>query len=169
MLTDASEGGSAAARSETLIDSRLVFRKIPERTRDEVLRELATRIAATAGIREPDELASKLLERERLGCTGLGAGIAIPHCKSRAVEDVLVAVATTEEPIDFGAADGAPVDLIIAVVSPVEAAAAHLQALARVSRLLRTPGIADALRRAESRERMLDLLRGAEAGLPVAR
>jgi len=169
MLIGTGEGGSAAARPEGLVDSRLVFRKIPGHTRDEVLRELGTRIAAEGRIRDANELASKLLERERLGCTGLGAGIAIPHCKSRTIEEVVVAVATTEEPIDFGAADGVAVDLIVVVVSPLEAAAAHLQALARVSRLLRTPGIADALRKADSKDRMLDLLREAEAGLPVAR
>ncbi|HYX21657.1 MAG TPA: PTS sugar transporter subunit IIA, partial [Thermoanaerobaculia bacterium] len=64
--------------------------------------------------------------------------------------------------------DHVPIDLIFLVASPADAPAAHLQALARISRLLRTPGVADALRAAPSAEQMADVLRGAGAGLPVA-
>lgn len=161
------QGEGAVARPDGLLDPRLVFRGLSGRTRDEVIRELAAQIAAAGRVRDPEQLTGKLLEREKLGCTGLGAGIAIPHCKWKGMDDVVTSIATTQEPVDFGAADGAPVDLVVLVVSPADAAAAHLQALARVSRILRTPGVATGLRTADSREKMLEVLREAEAGLPV--
>ena len=140
-----------------------MFHGLPGSTRDEVLEELAFRLAQDGAVRAPGELVARLVERERIGCTGLGGGVAIPHCKLPDLDEVIVAVASTARPIDFGAADGIPVDLIFLVASPVDAAAPHLQALARISRLLRTPGVADALRAARSSAEMLGVLRAAEA------
>jgi PTS system nitrogen regulatory IIA component len=159
--------GGPSGRREGLADSRLVFANLPGATRDDVLRELSARIGALGLVRDPDALVARLLEREKLGCTGLGNGIAIPHCKLPDLDDVLIAVATTAAPIDFGAPDGIPVRVLFLVASPAYAAAAHLQALARISRLLRTPGVVDALREADSVERLRDVLREAEATLPV--
>ena len=163
---ETAEGGPAGRR-EGLVDSRLVFAGLPGATREDVLREFSTRIGKLGLVPDPDALVDRLLEREKLGCTGLGNGIAIPHCKLSSLTDVVIAVATTAAPIDFGASDGIPVRVLFLVASPAYAAAAHLQALARISRLLRTPGVADALREAHSVERLRDVLREAEAGLPV--
>ncbi len=154
-------------RRDRLVDSRLVFSSLPGSTWEEILRELANRVGACGLVPDPATLFARLLERERLGCTGLGGGIAIPHCKLADLSDVLVAVATTAAPVDFGAADGVPVGLLFLVVSPAHAAAAHLQALARISRLLRTPGIPEALRGTDSQESLQDAVREAEATLPV--
>jgi nitrogen PTS system EIIA component len=168
MLIGGEEGrSSGAAAGDGLYDARRVFHALPGATRDEVLEDLAFRLAQDGCVREPGELVKRLVERERLGCTGLGGGVAIPHCKLRDVSEVIVAVASTAQPVDFGAADGIPVTLIFLVVSPADAAAPHLQALARISRLLRTPGVADGLRAARSAVEMLGVLRGAEAGLAV--
>lgn len=166
------EGGEPAEtgptrRREGLVDSRLVFAELPGTTREDVLRELSARIGALGLVPDPDVLVDRLLEREKLGCTGLGNGIAIPHCKLADLPDVLVAVATTAARIDFRAPDGIPVRVLFLVASPAFAAAAHLQALARISRLLRTPGVVEALREAHSVERIRDVLREAEAALPV--
>jgi nitrogen PTS system EIIA component len=150
------------------VDPRRVFHRIAGTTRDAVLAELSARLAAEGAIPDPRELAGRLLDRERIGCTGLGQGIAIPHCKLRDLREVVVALATTSMPVDFGAADGRPIDLVVLVASPAEAPAAHLQALARISRLLRVPGFAEALRAAASREELLGVLRSVEAGQPVA-
>ena len=156
-----------AGRPEGLVDSRLVFADLPGATREDVLRALSARIGALGLVPDPGALVERLLEREKLGCTGLGGGIAIPHCKLPDLDDVVIALATTAVLIDFGAPDGIPVRVLFLVASPVAAAAAHLQALARISRLLRTPGVADALRQANSVERLRDALREAEATLPV--
>ncbi len=160
--------GATTAPPEPGLDPRLVFSRIPASTREEALEAIAARMAATGSVREPGELVRCLLDRERLGCTGLGGGIAIPHCKLRDLDRVVLAVATTEAPIDFGAADGQPVDLIFLVASPPDAAAAHLQTLARVSRLLRTPGVVEILRGAVTSAALVEALREASAAWPVS-
>lgn len=160
------ESGSGGRR-EGLVDPRLVFSDLPGVTREDVLRELSNRIGAIGLVPDANALVSSLLEREKLGCTGLGGGIAIPHCKLPDLADVVIAVATTAAPVDFGAPDGVPVRVLFLVASPAYAAAAHLQALARISRLLRTPGVADALRGADSAARLLGILREAETTFPV--
>lgn len=169
MLIGGAEGpAESAAGRNGPIDPRLVFCGVPGGSREEILTELASRVAGQGFAPDAHRLAERLLERERLGCTGLGGGIAIPHCKLPDIDRVAIAVASTEKPVDFGAADGRPVTLVFLVVSPANGAAAHLQALARVSRLLRVPGVAEELRQAASPDRLLDVLREAEAGLPVS-
>ena len=168
MLIGQEEAGGRAARGgDGLYEARRVFQGLPGATRDEVLAELALRLAHEGAVRDPAELVRRLVERERLGCTGLGGGIAIPHCKLRDIGEVVVAVASTGRPIDFGAADGLPVTLIFLVVSPADAAAPHLQALARISRLLRVPGLVEGLRAARSSLELFGALQGAETGLAV--
>jgi len=151
-----------ASRWDGLVDPRLVFFRVPGATRDAVFEELAARLAAAGAVRDGGELLARLVKRERDGCTGVGRGIAIPHCRLDTLDGEVVAFATTAQPVDFGALDGIPVDLVFLVVSPTQAAAAHLQAVARVSRLLRVPGIADALRGAASAEALTSILRTAE-------
>ncbi len=157
------------SRREGLIDPRLVFFRVPGLSRDAIFEELAGRLAAAGAVRDGGELVARLVKRERDGCTGVGRGIAIPHCRLDAIDGEVVAFATTARPVDFGALDGIPVDLVFLVVSPTQAAAAHLQAVARVSRLLKVPGIAEALRSAGSSDALTSVLRTAEgsAGGPA--
>jgi nitrogen PTS system EIIA component len=153
---------------DALMDSRHVFFRIPGTTREEVLEKLAARLASDGSVGQSGELARRLLDRERIGCTGLGGGVAIPHCKLHGLSAVVTAVASTATPVDFGAADGLPIDLVFVVASPADAPAAHLQTLARISRLLRTPRVVAALRAAESAEDMVTTLRSAETAAAVA-
>jgi PTS system nitrogen regulatory IIA component len=162
MVIGGGEGARAIERHAALIDPRLVFRNLAGQTREEVLEELSAGLAGAGIVQDAGALAARLLEREKIGCTGLGGGVAIPHCKLPGLSDVVTAIGILPHPVDFGAADGAPVDLIFLVVSPPEASAAHLQALARISRILRTPGVPDALRRTASTSGVLDVLAGAE-------
>ncbi|HWZ85056.1 MAG TPA: PTS sugar transporter subunit IIA [Thermoanaerobaculia bacterium] len=161
---------AAAGRApgEGLVDPSRVFHHLPGGSREEVLGELAARLAAEGAVGDPGELLRRLLDRERLGCTGLGGGVAIPHCKLADLPGVVVAFASTASPIDFGASDGIPIDLIFLVVSPADEPAAHLQALARISRLLRMPGEAESLRAAGSAQELVAVLRKAEGGLAVS-
>jgi mannitol/fructose-specific phosphotransferase system IIA component (Ntr-type) len=163
MLIDGQAGPAMATRADALVDPSRVYFRIPGRTREEVLRAMAERLERARIVPGTEELVSRLLDREKLGCTGLGGGIAIPHCKLPGISDVVVAMATTAEPIPFGAADGIPVRLIFLVASPATASAAHLHALARISRLLRTPGVIAALDAADSGERLLEVVRAADS------
>jgi len=157
----------AGAGGESLGDLGRIFHRVPGETREAVLEEVAVRMAERGLVPDARELWERLIDRERLGCTGLGGGVAIPHCKLRHLTGIVTAVASTAIPVDFGASDHIPIDLIFLVASPADAPAAHLQALARISRVLRTPGVAEALRAAQSAEQMAEVLRGAAAGHPV--
>ncbi len=159
---DGEEAEKAARPRGGAIDPRLVFFRLPGASRDAVLGEFAARLAALGAVPDAAELVGRLLKRERDGCTGVGGGIAIPHCRLDALGGEVVAFATTEQPVEFGAPDGVPVDLIFLVASPTQAAAAHLQAVARVSRLLRQGGLARALRGARSQEELVAVLQDAE-------
>lgn len=115
----------------------------------QVLQELAAKAAELTG---QDERAVHeiLLQRERLGSTGVGNGIAIPHGKLAKLDRLFGLFARLDHPIDFEALDGQPVDLVFLLLAPESAGADHLKALARIARLLRDSSVADRLR--ESRD-----------------
>jgi len=111
----------------------------------QALQELAARAAELTGQNERAIL-DILLQRERLGSTAVGSGIAIPHGKLPRLGRLFGLFARLERPIDFDALDGQPVDLVFLLLAPEGAGADHLKALARVARLLRDPEIAHKLR-----------------------
>jgi nitrogen PTS system EIIA component len=111
------------------------------------LQELAEAASRITGL--PDrELFETLLQRERLGSTGIGDGIAIPHGRSARITRLFGVFARLEKPIDFEALDGQPVDIIFALIAPDGAGADHLKALARVARVLRSPAVLERVRAA---------------------
>lgn len=113
----------------------------------QALQELAARAAAVTGLDER-QLFETMLQRERLGSTGLGRGIAIPHVKMRALDTIVCLFARLSTPIDFESQDGDPVDLIFLLLAPDHASGDHLKALARISRLVREPTTLELLRTA---------------------
>lgn len=145
-----------------LVDERLIFPDLAGTTVEESLGELSADLAHAGVVKDPDDLARRLIERERIGTTGLGGGLAIPHCKVHGLADVVLAVAVSRSGIDFRAADGVPVTLIFLVLSPADAPALHLQALARISRVIRMPGVADSIRKAGTAGDIAAVLRDAE-------
>ena len=106
------------------------------KSKRQVLQELAGRAAVVTGIPER-EIFDVLLQRERLGSTGVGHGIAIPHGPIPGLDQLVGIFARLERAIDFESEDGLPVDLIFTLLSPVGAGADHLKALARIARVLR--------------------------------
>jgi mannitol/fructose-specific phosphotransferase system IIA component (Ntr-type) len=117
-----------------LIQPGLIFPDLPAVDRPQLLRIFAERIAARGLTRDAEELYRKLWEREELGSTAIGSGIAIPHCKLSNIPQGVVAIGIVPEGVDFGAADGRPVRLFFLVISPSQSAAEHLQVLAAISR-----------------------------------
>jgi PTS system nitrogen regulatory IIA component len=111
----------------------------------QALHELSAHAARLTGL---DERAvfDALLQRERLGSTGIGDGIAIPHGKLPRLDRLFGFVARLDRPIDFEALDGQPVDLLFLLLAPEGAGADHLKALARIARVLRSPGLVERLR-----------------------
>jgi PTS system nitrogen regulatory IIA component len=115
--------------------------------------------AATKIARLPErQIFEALLERERLGTTGVGQGVAIPHAKFAGLDRLYGVFARLEQPVDFEAIDERPVDLIFALLAPEDAGAEHLKALARVSRLLRNAQICAKLRATQDQDALYALL-----------
>ncbi len=122
---------------DSLTRPELIFPELPGSDRAEVLRAFSDRLARLGIVKNAEGLCERLLEREGLGSTGIGSGVAIPHCKIEGLKRVILAVGTSREGIDYGAADGKPVKLFFLVVSPPDSPAEHLQSLAAVSRWLK--------------------------------
>ncbi len=120
-------------------------------------------LAARAYGLDAREVADRLGAREKLGSTGFGGGIAIPHGKLDALRRVTGVFVRLDKPVDFAAVDDLPVDLVFMMLSPAGAGADHLKALARVSRRLRDRGFAAKLRGAGSPDALYALLAGVEA------
>jgi PTS system nitrogen regulatory IIA component len=122
-----------------------VFARFPASNKKALLKELAAKAAGLTGL-SADVIFETLLQREKLGSTGLGAGIAIPHGKFADLKRVVGMFAQLEKPIDFEAMDDQPVDLVFVLLAPETAGADHLKALAKVSRLLRDGLVLEKLR-----------------------
>jgi PTS system nitrogen regulatory IIA component len=128
-----------------LLAQEAVLPSLKGGTKKQVLQELAERAAEISGL-DARELFETLLQRERLGSTGIGRGIAIPHGKMPKASRLFGLFARLEKPVDFGSIDGEAVDLVFLLIAPESAGADHLKALARVARMLREPSTIQALR-----------------------
>ena len=126
-------------------------------SKKQVLQELSKRAADITGEHER-VIFDVLMERERLGTTGVGNGIAIPHGKLASVDRLYGLFARLETPIDFQSIDEQPVDLVFLLLAPETAGADHLKALARVSRLLRDDSVCEKLRGTDENEALYVLL-----------
>lgn len=128
-----------------LMTPQAVLPSLKATTKKQVLQEMSERAAAECGL-PAREIFDSLLQRERLGSTGVGNGIAIPHGKLPRCPALFGVFARLERPIDFEALDGAPVDLVFMLIAPESAGADHLKALARIARVLRNPAVLAKLR-----------------------
>ena len=145
-----------------LITPNAVLPSLKVGNKKQALQELAKRAAELTGQHERS-IFDVLLERERLGTTGVGHGIAIPHGKLQNLGHVYGLFARLERPIDFDAIDEQPVDLIFLLLAPEHAGSDHLKALARVSRLLRDQAMCEKLRGTDSADAIYALLTQQEA------
>jgi PTS system nitrogen regulatory IIA component len=127
------------------LDPRAVLPALRVSGKKQALQELASHAAKLAGLPE-NAIYEALLQRERLGSTGIGEGVAIPHGKLPGLTRIFGLVARLEKPIDFDALDAQPVDVLFLLLAPEGAGADHLKALARVARVLREPGLIERVR-----------------------
>lgn len=123
----------------------------------EVLGEL---LASDDPALSPEAVFERLIERERLGSTGLGHGIALPHARMKEVGEAVGAFVQTRRPVSFDAIDDQPVDLAFAMLVPEAASEVHLQLLSRLAAMFSDATLRERLRRAESAEQLLALLTG---------
>jgi len=127
------------------LDPQAVLPALRVSGKKQVLQELASHAAKLTALPE-NAIYEALLQRERLGSTGIGEGVAIPHGKLAGLDRIFGMVARLEKPIDFEALDGQPVDVLFLLLAPEGAGADHLKALARVARVLREPGLIERVR-----------------------
>lgn len=144
-----------------LITQESVILNLRATSKKQALQELSQRASKLTGLHERG-IFDVLLEREKLGTTGVGSGVAIPHGKLNDLDALIGVFATLEQPIDFEAIDERPVDLIFMLLAPESAGADHLKALARISRLLRDDAICEKLRGSDTLEAIYAILIGAD-------
>jgi PTS system nitrogen regulatory IIA component len=140
-----------------LLDPSGVIPNLRVTSKRQALQELARRAATLTG-EDEHKIFESLWEREQLGSTGIGNGTAVPHGRIPGLKHAITLFARLEKPLDFDAIDSQPVDLIFLLLTPADAGADHLKALARISRLLRNRAMCAKLRGTESADAIYALL-----------
>jgi len=140
-----------------LIGEDAVIAALKAQSKKQVLQELCGKAARLTGLSER-EIFDTILQREKLGSTGVGNGVAIPHGKLRSIDRIVGVFARLAKPVDFDALDDQPVDLIFLLLAPEGAGADHLKALARIARLLRDGQVAEKLRATDKADALYALL-----------
>lgn len=131
---------------------------VPGGSKKRVLEQIASLVARDlTGVDEQDIFES-LIAREKLGSTGFGNGIAIPHCRLPGCSSPICAVLRLDTPVDFDAIDGAPVDLLFVLLVPEEATDAHLELLRQIASMLNRSEVRERLRQAQSSEQLYQLV-----------
>jgi PTS system nitrogen regulatory IIA component len=136
----------------------LVFVDLPGSDRPTILKAMSDRLAESLDVGDPDTLYQRLWEREELGSTGIGSGVAIPHCKMQDLKDVVVAIGVSHRDVDFSSEDGVPVRLLFLVVSPQNKPADHLRSLAAISKWVKSGSHVEDLLQAEDPEEIYRLV-----------
>jgi fructose-specific phosphotransferase system IIA component len=131
---------------------RLECVKVPLAAADktQAIRELVDLLDAAALISDRESVLQAVLEREARRSTGIGHALAIPHGKSMACDRLVMAIGKTSHPIDFGSIDGLPVSIVVLLASPLDQTGPHIQALARISRLMTVDAVRSEILRADS-------------------
>jgi len=140
--------------------------KIPlvSEDKESLIEELTALLASAAGVPEETErIRSAVLDRESVLSTGIGDGVAIPHCKCDSVDELVLVAGTTRRPVDFDALDARPVRIALMLVAPESAAGLHVKLLSRVGRLLREEALRDRLAASRTPEDFIRAIRDAES------
>jgi len=143
------------------LDFDAIKTAVPGGNKRSLLQQLAGLAAGRLGLDAPAILAS-VTEREQLGSTGFGQGVAIPHGKIEGLKQIYGLFVRLAEPLDYKAIDGRPVDLVFLLLSPPDSGAEHLKALAAISRVTRNSATLEKMRGARSRDALVAVLMGAD-------
>ena len=130
--------------------------------KQEAINQLSTLLSTSGKVSDQTHFVKAVLEREKLGSTAIGAGIAIPHARANTVNEVSIAFARCGGGIDFNSVDGDPVNLIFLLAAPIESGSLYLKLLARISRLLRYQDLIEDLRKATSKEEVIKIIAAKE-------
>jgi len=123
------------------------------------LSELLKLLETNNYIKDSNEILEAILEREKLGSTGIGQGIAVPHTKTDQIENLVGAVGISNSGISFDSLDGEPVNVIFLIIAPTKSIGLHLKALAKIARLLKNRTFRNALRNAKTPSEVLQIIK----------
>lgn len=146
-----------------ILTPEMVVPALSGQTKPEVLRELANTLCATVSEVPLDKLVAVLSERERMGSTAIGDGIAIPHGKLKGLQRIIGIFGRSQAGVDFESLDGKPTPLFFVLVAPEDSASLHLKALARVSRLFKDESFRDRLLKAADAAEIYRLIKEEDA------
>ncbi|MDZ4163702.1 MAG: PTS sugar transporter subunit IIA [Smithellaceae bacterium] len=141
-----------------MLNTSFIIEELTAQTKRDVLMELAQVFPSDYILGDYDAVVNVLLEREKLGSTGIGDGIAIPHGKVSGLKELIVSFGRSREGIDFNAMDGRPVHLFFLLMAPENSAGQHLKALARISRMLKDVSFRKRLMEASDREDIFSII-----------
>jgi PTS system nitrogen regulatory IIA component len=141
------------------LDQKAVSANLKSTDKEAVIKELVDLLVSSGKVKNANEMIKILLERESLGSTGIGQGIAIPHGKSSKVSQMVGAIGISKSGVDFEALDGEPVYIFFLLLAPADSAGPHLKALARISRLLKDKYFRDSLKNAADAESLLGIIK----------
>ena len=141
------------------LDQKAVSANLKSTDKGAAIDELVNLLVASGKVKNADGMVKILLERESLGSTGIGQGIAIPHGKSSKISQMIGAIGISKNGVDFEALDGESVYIFVLLLAPADSAGPHLKALARISRLLKDKYFRDSLKNATSEENLLEIIK----------
>ena len=141
-----------------ILDKECIIPELRARTKREVLEELSGALLNCKANLDKEALVEVLLERERLGSTGIGDGIAIPHGKVQDLDELVLSFGRSTQGIDFDSMDGRPTHLFFLLIAPENSAGIHLRALAKISRLLKSSHFRQSLLEAGTEEELFQVI-----------
>jgi PTS system nitrogen regulatory IIA component len=141
-----------------VLPKEAIIADLKSRTKTEVLDELVTPLARRSGV-SPEELVRVLLERERLGSTGIGGGIGIPHGKLRDLDNLMIAFGLSRKGVDFESLDGEPARIFFLLLTPENSTGLHLKMLARISRILKNEPFKERLMASDGADQIYEILK----------
>jgi len=146
-----------------MLSNEMIFLDIPGKTKEAVIRNLINRVTEKKAVfRDPNAFYEEVLERERLGSTGIGEGVAIPHSRTDNVKDMIIVFARTANPINFNSDDKRPVRLLFMIAVPVRGLKSYLTTLAKISRIVRQEKVRQMLLKAVSPDEVISIIQRAE-------
>jgi len=155
-------GSYKAIKLSKLLKGKFINLKLKSSEKKKAIAELVEFVALSKKLKSKKAFLDAIVEREELGSTGIGNGVAIPHAKTKVAKDFILAFARKDEGIDFGALDGEKTFLFFILASPKEEVGMHLKILAEISRIVKDKFIVDLLRRAKDQKEILKIISGAE-------
>jgi len=142
---------------ETL-DERLILPKLKSTTKSTVLKEFVSLIKKHGLIKNMEEVYDALMEREKQTTTGIGRGIAIPHCKLKGIDRIIVALGRSKKGIDYKSLDSKPVNIFFVILSPVNMDDQHIKTLSAISKLLKHIHVNNAIMGAKTAREIMDII-----------